>query len=519
MDALERFRLDQTWSSSAVKDGDQFVTGIARAQPDADFLAQRVGVFVLQMIHSGKCGKVAEVALVRTKGDMDICAANHIRRLAIPPQTRQHVYVISIYCTIVPIIVNSIFSFNSSSCSSRAFFAAALCLCMGLRQPVYAEPATNDDNAERQADVQAQSDKPKEPSIMEMWKAGTLKDYHFKLDQKPSAPVVPPQAPRTPSAPVESKPAKNAPDPSRTIEPGNVSTDLDSVLHALRRENSLIDFKSIGDLIMVLRRKVTDHPEDAAVRKRLGACLLMAGDYEGAAGELKHVVALSPRDYEAHTLLAQVLDNSGAHELAALEYRRAIALKPEAPEAHVQFGDSLMSIGDVSAAINEYRRALAVKPNAEALTGLAEALIVAHDHLGAVKAARQAVSLDPASASAHVALTKALILTGDQMASMRTARQAVLLSPSLPESHIALGRVLHAKGDLPGAVEEFKQAVSLDPLNALARNDLGFALYSAGDMMGAVSELRLALRLNPHLGEARNNLEIAIHGLSGVRRP
>jgi Flp pilus assembly protein TadD len=301
--------------------------------------------------------------------------------------------------------------------------------------------------------------------------------------------------------------------------PATVTFDLDEVLRALKRENSLIDLKSIGETIMTLRRAVTDHPAEPSLRIKLGSILLLAGDFDGAATEMKHAIALRPKDYRAHLLLAETLDDVADHETAASEFRRAIELAPNAPEPHSLYADSLVYQGDISAAINEYRRAIGVKPNADSLSGLAEALIIAQDKIGSLKAARQAVSLDPSSAKAHVALTKALILNGDQAASMRTARQAVLLSPSLADSHIALGRALHAKGDLDDAVDEFKQAVTLDPLNAQARNDLGYALYSKGDMFAAVSEFRIALRLNPRLGEARNNLEIAIHRLSGRKAP
>ncbi|HEY9716663.1 MAG TPA: tetratricopeptide repeat protein, partial [Trichormus sp.] len=301
--------------------------------------------------------------------------------------------------------------------------------------------------------------------------------------------------------------------------PATVTFDLDEVLRALKRENSLIDLKSIGETIMTLRRAVSDHPAEPSLRIKLGSILLLAGDYDGAATEMKHAIALKPKDYRAHLLLAVILDAVADHETAASEFRRAIELAANAPEPHSLYADSLVYQGEISPAINEYRRAIGVKPNADSLSGLAEALIIAQDKVGSLKAARQAVSLDPSSAKAHVALTKALILNGDQAASMRTARQAVLLSPSLADSHIALGRALHAKGDLDDAVDEFKQAVTLDPLNAQARNDLGYALYSKGDMFAAVSEFRIALRLNPRLGEARNNLEIAIHRLSGRKAP
>ena len=148
-------------------------------------------------------------------------------------------------------------------------------------------------------------------------------------------------------------------------------------------------------------------------RLRLGSYLLLAGDYEGAALEFKHAVAVKPQDYRAHLLMARVFDDVGDHEISSAEFRRAIELASNVAETHSMYADSLIFQGEVSSAVNEYRRAIAANPNADSLTGLAQALIMAHDKIGSLKAARQAVALDSSSARAHVVLTKALLLNGN----------------------------------------------------------------------------------------------------------
>jgi tetratricopeptide (TPR) repeat protein len=291
--------------------------------------------------------------------------------------------------------------------------------------------------------------------------------------------------------------------------------NLESIIKTIKQEQSTVDLKSIGDSIIILRRKITDNPQDPALRQRLGTLLYLAGDYEGAASELKHAIGLKPSNFVAHALLGRILADAGEREASSMEFHNAIALAPSVAATHYLYADSLVSRGDISEGINEYRRSIGIKPNASALTGLAEALMIAQDVDGAVKAARQAVSEEPNSAEAYVALTKALLLAGDTQSSARTAREALLLNPNLAASHIAVGRSLYGSGKIEAAAEEFKQAVALDPLNAEAHNDLGYALYGKGDISNALNEFRLALRLNPHLSEARNNLEIAIHALSG----
>lgn len=278
-----------------------------------------------------------------------------------------------------------------------------------------------------------------------------------------------------------------------------------------------IDLKAVGETIVSLRRQVTDDPSAADLKLKLGTNLYLAGDYDGAASEIKGAIELRPNDAIARAMLGKVLDFVGDHGEALTQFRRAVELYPDNADVHLLFADSLARGANVAEAVSEYRRAIAIKPSAAGLSGLSESLLASGDAAAALKAARQAVSLEPSSAAAQVALTSALLHSDDLQSALRTARQASMLNPNFPDGHLALGRCLYASGETNGAVEEFKQAVALDPLNARARNDLGYALYGQGDILSAISEYRLALRLNPRLTEARNNLEVAIYRLTGVK--
>lgn len=302
--------------------------------------------------------------------------------------------------------------------------------------------------------------------------------------------------------------------PTGQAEPENADTKLISLF---RMGVTNTDLRAVGDLIVGLRRKVTDNPNDAGLRMRLGSYLYLAGDYEGAANEVKRAIALQPDNAIAHTILAKLLDDVGDPAAAQSEFQRAIQLSGKYADPHVFYGESLLRRGGISEAIDAFRRANQIKPTPYGLSGLSEALIMAQDKEGAIKAARQAVSVMPNSAKAHVALTRALLATGskhDKEIALRTARQATLLDPASADSHLALGRALYSNSALQDAVTEFQQAVNLDPLNAQARNDLGYALYGKGDVASALTQFQLALRLNPHHSEARNNLEIAVFGLA-----
>lgn len=302
--------------------------------------------------------------------------------------------------------------------------------------------------------------------------------------------------------------------PKKAAEPRGRKYDT-SLIRLFRMGLTHTDLRTIGDLVIELRKEITDNSNNPELRMRLGSYLYLTGDYEGAAMEMRRAIAIDPQNYVGHILLAKLLDDAGDQASSQEEFERAIRLAPKFPMSRVFYAESLLKRGGISEAINEFRLANEIKTTTEGLSGLADALVIAKDEEGAVTAARKAVSLTPHSAKAHISLTKALLLKGDKESALRTARQAALLDPTSALSHIVLGRALYANARKSDAVQEFKQAVNLDPLNAQARNDLGYALYGKGDVAEAVTQLQLALRLNPHLSEARNNLEIAIFGLSG----
>ncbi|NJL71039.1 MAG: hypothetical protein HC888_05200 [Candidatus Competibacteraceae bacterium] len=159
-----------------------------------------------------------------------------------------------------------------------------------------------------------------------------------------------------------------------------------SLIKLMNTSPVTVDLRSVGDVIIQLRRKVTDNPHDGNLRLRLGTYLYLAGDLQGAASEMKRAVAISPEDYLAHILLARVLDLSMDEASAELEFKRAIAINADVAEAHYYFAESLFRRGEISEAVNEYRLAARLKPSDQFLSGLSQALLAARDIHGAIKA-------------------------------------------------------------------------------------------------------------------------------------
>lgn len=84
----------------------------------------------------------------------------------------------------------------------------------------------------------------------------------------------------------------------------------------------------------------------------------------------------------------------------------------------------------------------------------AERALQRGDGPAAERAARAALSHDPASALAQVALTRAALVQGDLAAARATADAAIAALPAHPQGHLLRGALLRAEGDLQAARSE-----------------------------------------------------------------
>ena len=185
-------------------------------------------------------------------------------------------------------------------------------------------------------------------------------------------------------------------------------------LKLLMQDQQALDLKGLGENVAKIRRQITDNPNEAFLRFKLGTALYLLGDLEGAASELTTSININPASAFARAQVGKVLELASRHMEALTQFRRAVEMAPNQAEIHFLFGESLMHGGNVPEAINEYRRAISLKPSAEALAALSEGLYIAGDNHGAMNASRQAVSLDATLARAQVALTNALLKSGDK---------------------------------------------------------------------------------------------------------
>lgn len=123
------------------------------------------------------------------------------------------------------------------------------------------------------------------------------------------------------------------------------------------------------------------------------------------------------------------------------------------------------------------------------------------------EAFRQALALDPGSASAWAGLTDALhllVLFGavppreGVPPAEEAARKALALDDMLADTHATLGTILFRyHWDWSGAEAEMRRALELNPSSAAAHHDLAWLLLAARRFDGALAEIRAAQELEP----------------------
>ena len=170
-------------------------------------------------------------------------------------------------------------------------------------------------------------------------------------------------------------------------------------------------------------------PDSVVYRRNQASILAGQGRLEEAAEAYEGLLALTPKDAEAHAALASVLRHLSRWDEAAAQYRRALELRPESAPWQSALGDVLQARGDLEAAAAAYRAAIALDPS----TGVAES--------GLGNVLREQGHLEEA---------------------LDHCRRAVHLAPDYPLGHSDLGYCLQELGRQDEALDAYRKAVALD---------------------------------------------------------
>ena len=284
----------------------------------------------------------------------------------------------------------------------------------------------------------------------------------------------------------------------------NVSSALTSFRKALiaAPDNGLA-----GKGLVNALKKAGFNPNDPATRIKLGDQLVEANDLEGAYIEYNAAMQLEP-SAKSLVKMGDISLRYGSAQGAYNYYRQAISKDADSGDAHRQLGLLQMATRDNTGAAASLRKALALNnsdttagaalvelwrkqvaaaPNvAENHIGLAGALQMTGDFVGAESEYRRVQSIDPQNSAfemgmnslrraqahqisdKHAAAAETLVGQGLKPESLSEINQAVLAEPKNPRYQFLYGRILELNGDYDGAHKAYLTTVLLDPKNSEA---------------------------------------------------
>ncbi len=188
---------------------------------------------------------------------------------------------------------------------------------------------------------------------------------------------------------------------------------------------------------------------------------------------------------------------AGDHAAAAHLYRQCAVLQPDNAVAVYNLGCCLHATGRSQEALAAFRASIALQPQAHAHIGLAEALRVQGDLVGAERHCDAALAFAPANAEAHVVLGRALWSAGRRADALKALRTAIMEAPSRPDAHLHLGVILTTLEDHEEATAHLRTARELNPGHVPTLIALCDAHRSAGRTWEAFEAIREASALEP----------------------
>ncbi len=278
-----------------------------------------------------------------------------------------------------------------------------------------------------------------------------------------------------------------------------------------------------------IERRYTQNPQayEAYLRGRaLVDFIDLPKNLEAARTNYEKALQLDPNYAPALAGLSMVegfyyrnLDPSEAHLRQSRQLaERALAIDPQLAEADVAIANVYGNMFDYVHAAEKSREATGLEPdNAHAWDQLSWALGYQQppDSVGAEKAAREAIRLQPGMFQAHYHLGRALLQQKRFPEAIAAFEQAKSISPSSYTADFGLGQVYIAQGDYDRAITTLLSLPKADQSTPTHHFQLSLAYAGRGDKEKALLELQksvdlgyrdsAAIKSNPNFDSVRSD--------------
>ena len=289
-------------------------------------------------------------------------------------------------------------------------------------------------------------------------------------------------------------------------------------------------------------RTQTSNQQKIDEHRRRAAEYLKANKPELAIPEFKAILAIDPKNVDAHGNLGAIVYFQGAYAEAVPQLRAAVKLRPTLWKTQALLGIAEKRTGDIVAARADLEKAFDNLTDEKVRIDAGMDLIDIDSSAGDLDKAAATVGVlrrldptnsailytayrlysdladdsllslsvvDPNSARFHQALAHELAKRGGTAEAIENYRAALKLDPQLVGLHFELAEMLSTLGTSDGRQEaesEYKAAVAANPRDAQAESRLGEIAFKANDLPAASDHYARAVQLQPNDAEANIGL-------------
>jgi putative PEP-CTERM system TPR-repeat lipoprotein len=248
--------------------------------------------------------------------------------------------------------------------------------------------------------------------------------------------------------------------------------------------------------LIQLKNAVTQSPDNAEARLRLGEFQLEAGDILSAEKELRKAVSLGIGAQRGLPPLAKTLQAQGQYQKLLDE------ITPDAAKGSAQLlalrGDAYLALGDAAHAKDAFEQALVVDPNAgAALVGLARHAIVKGDRQAAELYSAEALAKDPKNAEVWMFSGTMLRAAGKPDQALAAFDKALAVQPGHHTAHVEKAYIEIAQGKFPAAKTDLDAARLVTPNSMLVAYTQAMLDFSQGRFAPAQETLQTILKNAP----------------------
>ncbi|MDH3654815.1 MAG: tetratricopeptide repeat protein [Myxococcales bacterium] len=210
------------------------------------------------------------------------------------------------------------------------------------------------------------------------------------------------------------------------------------------------------------RKALLDSPDDAALKSRMGAVLVLARKYEEAEKLLREVLDAQPYSAEAEHYLGRVELERGQTEAARQRFLRAARLEPESGLYRTYVAWAALESNEMSTALRELDTALKLDPTlGDAYWLRARIRIRAGTVRDALADLRKAIELNPTRIEAWAAMGESHYQLGQMKEAIVAFEKAVAGAPGQGYWWYRLGRLQLDEGQRAKALASLSQATSI----------------------------------------------------------